>query len=79
MQFRFATAFDWFLIFWGVLWAIANGVAFPLVLLFFGDVTDSFIGLGQIQNNITDSSQMITTLAPGATSAPVDPDAEFNR
>ena len=64
MQFRYATSFDYILILLGTIAAIAHGTALPLLLLYFGDLTNIFISqsatlaaidfLKQFMPNLTD-------------------------
>ena len=44
--FRYSSGLDKFLILCAVLASMATGVAFPLMLVVFGDVTNSFVGGG---------------------------------
>ena len=64
MQFRYATCFDYILILLGTIAALAHGTALPLLLLFFGDLTNIFFSqsatlttidlLEQFMPNLTD-------------------------
>ncbi|XP_071802901.1 ATP-dependent translocase ABCB1-like isoform X2 [Asterias amurensis] len=51
--YRFATAFDIFITLIAVLASLAQGLSFPLLLLFFGDITDTLIGSVDLTGNIT--------------------------
>ena len=43
LQFRYATLFDWLLMLLGSLLAVCHGVALPMLMLVFGDLTNAFI------------------------------------
>ena len=42
-QFRTATCFDVFLMFVGSLAAVVHGAGWPVLFIFFGDMTDQFV------------------------------------
>ena len=43
LQFQFATALDWLIMLIGTLGAIAHGTALPLLMFFFGDLTNALV------------------------------------
>lgn len=43
LQFRYATLLDWLLMLGGSILAVCHGVALPLLMLVFGDLTNAFI------------------------------------
>ena len=49
-QFRYAEGRDVLFMFLGALGAIGHGVAFPLIILFFGQLIDVFADFGQLSN-----------------------------
>ncbi|XP_022083016.1 multidrug resistance protein 1A-like isoform X3 [Acanthaster planci] len=59
--YRFASALDILITLCAVGFSIAQGVSFPLLLLYFGDITDAFIGSG----NLGGSLPANTTVPPG--------------
>ncbi|XP_030639390.1 ATP-dependent translocase ABCB1 [Chanos chanos] len=55
-MFRFADSLDIFLMVLGVIMSMANGAVFPLMIIVFGDMTDSFAedtAMGSLPNNLT--------------------------
>jgi hypothetical protein len=48
--YRFASCLDIFITLCAVGFSIAQGVSFPLLLLYFGDITDAFIGSVDLSN-----------------------------
>lgn len=48
-QFRFATGKDYLLILVGTISAIVHGASLPVMFIFFGDMTDSFVGFGSLE------------------------------
>ena len=57
IQFRYATLLDWLLMLVGSILAICHGVALPLLMLVFGDLTNAFIN--------RDISQQLAGLSNG--------------
>ncbi|XP_033100801.1 ATP-dependent translocase ABCB1-like [Anneissia japonica] len=49
--FRYANSFDIFLLVIGTTAAILHGLAFPSILFFFGEIIDSFVDFGSVQNS----------------------------
>ncbi|KAG1657180.1 Protein piccolo [Nymphon striatum] len=49
--FRYATAFDWFLIFFGTLFAMVHGAGFPLLAIVFGNMSN--VLLNPVGSNIS--------------------------
>ncbi|XP_041479457.1 ATP-dependent translocase ABCB1-like [Lytechinus variegatus] len=71
--FRYATAFDYFIMVIGGLAALAHGAGWPVLNLFFGDLIDEFIDFD------TDNTTAIPILPPGVTYPPFDPMEEFDK
>ncbi|XP_022083099.1 multidrug resistance protein 1A-like isoform X2 [Acanthaster planci] len=56
--FRFAGPFEVFLIILATILAFSQGISLPMVLFFFGRVTDAFIDFGREYMNLNDTEQM---------------------
>ncbi|XP_072037231.1 ATP-dependent translocase ABCB1-like [Amphiura filiformis] len=56
--FRFCTELDVLLIILATLGSIAHGAALPIVILYLGKITDSFIALGSIKNMTTTDTDL---------------------
>eukprot|EP00057_Strongylocentrotus_purpuratus_P008762 XP_011663236.1 PREDICTED: multidrug resistance protein 1 [Strongylocentrotus purpuratus] len=69
--FRYATAFDYFIMVIGGLAALVHGAGWPALNLFFGDLIDEFIDF--------DTNTTLPTLPPGVTYPPIDPMEEFDK
>lgn len=57
LQFRYAGWLDRLYMLVGTLAAIIHGVALPLMMLVFGDMTDTFANVGNMPPNFTDESK----------------------
>lgn len=61
--FRFATPMDYFLIFLAVLGSCGTGVCFPIMLILFGDITNTFVGGGLDQETIDELTCNVSAFA----------------
>ena len=70
MQFRYASWFDLILMLVGTLAAMAHGTALPLLLLFFGDLTNVFLSQAA-------TATIITDFLPGLNSSDINCTANY--
>lgn len=91
-QFRFSSVMDKILLFIAIICAILHGAAFPIVMLIFGELTDTFIdhavsaatvnpqnsGLANAVEAIFNLSNISVSLSVNITNGIIDCDAQFN-
>ena len=58
--FRYASRLDAFLITFAILASVGTGIAFPIMVILFGDVTDNFVFAGHSSESIRNLSCYLT-------------------
>ena len=71
-QFRFATACDKLLIIIGVICSALHGAAMPLMIIVFGDMTDTFVDDGTVVNWWDEVGQEIVANLTGLDNVTLD-------